>query len=490
MPKKILTVGFQLATENAETANFNDKTSLLDWDIVLFRPDASHYLYNEYDQSEYLGKAALNDRNSFGLKEACAHWKREMQEAVSTGKTVIVHLSKPTEVYVATGTKEHSGTGRNRQTTRHVELFSNYKALPIIKDWTATHGNAMTLRPEYREQLSSYWSKFADRSVYEVVFEVDTKGACITTKHGNRVVGLAASSKSSDGSLIFLPDLDFNPDEFFEERDDNMCFSDVARQFAGSYLSEVLSIDQISRHRSAKTSEPQWAKEETFSLTTEKGLREKLLRAEKTVEIAQQKKEIIQDQLVEAGQLRDLLFETGKPLEAAILKALKLMGFDADQYEDGTSEFDAVFSCSEGRLLGEAEGRDNKPIAIGKLRQLTMNIHEDLAREEVQAPAKGILFGNGFRLMTPHERQPSFTEKCVTSAASMSIGLVTTCDLFDVARYLSENRDKRYATRCRTILLKDTGIVKFPEIPVKTENPNSGNSQLMSANRAAAAESG
>ncbi|KQB97467.1 hypothetical protein AL073_00490 [Loktanella sp. 1ANDIMAR09] len=488
MPKRILTVGFQLATENAETANYHDKTSLLDWDIVLFRPDASSYLYNEYDPSEYLGKVALNDRNSFGLKEACAHWRRELQEAVSNGKTVIVHLSKPTEVYVATGTKEHSGTGRNRRTTRHVELFSNFKALPLVEDWTATHGTAMTLRPEYREQLSSYWSRFADRSFYEVIFAERTKGASITTKHGNRAVGLTFSSKSSDGSLIFLPDLDFDPDEFFEERDNDMYFSDAARQFAGSYLSEVLSIDRAFRQSSAKTSEPQWAKEQTFSLTTEKGLREKLLRAEEAVEIAQQKKEAIQGQLVEAGQLRDLLFETGKPLEAAILKALKLMGFDAKQYEDGTSEFDAVFSSPEGRLLGEAEGRDSKPIAIGKLRQLTMNIHEDLERDEVQAPAKGILFGNGFRLIAPHEREPAFTDKCVSSAVSMSIGLVTTYDLFEVARYLSESGDKRYAKRCRTTLTEESGIVRFPSVPVRAEDAVSEHPQRMSAKRAAGAE--
>lgn len=488
MPKKILAVGIQLATENVETAEFRDKMSLLDWDIILFRPDVSSYLYNEYVSSEHLGKIALNDRNSFGLREACAHWRRELHEAVSNGKTVIVHLSEPTEVYVATGTKEHSGTGRNRQTTRHVEIFSNFKALPIIADWTATHGSAMTLRPEYREQLSSYWSKFADKSVYEVVFAEGTKGACITTKHGNRPVGLTFSSKSSDGSLIFLPDLDFESDEFFEERDDEMYFSDAARQFSESYLSEVISIDRASRRSSAKTSEPQWAKEETFSLATERGLREKLLRAEEAVEKSQQKKEAIQDQLVESGQLRGLLFETGKPLEAAILKALELMGFDAEQYEDGTSEFDAVFSSPEGRFLGEAEGRDSKPIAIGKLRQLTMNIHEDLEREEVQAPAKGILFGNGFRLIAPYEREPSFTDKCVSSAVSMSIGLVATCDLFEVARYLSENSDRRYAKRCRTILVKETGIVRFPDIPVKAENTKSGSTRRMSAKRAATAE--
>lgn len=190
MAKQILTVGFHLDTKDAQAAEFNEKISLLDWDIILFRPDAGVYLYNEYPINEYKGKMTLNDRNSFGLKESCAHWRRELQEAVSHGKTVIVHMSKPVEVYVATGTKEFSGTGRNRHTTRHVEIFSNYKSLPFIEDWTETQGSAMVLRPDWREQLSSYWSKFGERSVYEVVFAEGAKNACITTKHGNRAVGL------------------------------------------------------------------------------------------------------------------------------------------------------------------------------------------------------------------------------------------------------------------------------------------------------------
>jgi hypothetical protein len=56
-----------------------------------------------------------------------------------------------------------------------------------------------------------------------------------------------------------------------------------------------------------------------------------------------------------------------------------------------------VFESEEGRLIGEAEGKDNKAINVDKLRQLSMNIHEDIQREEVTTPAKGVLFGNGYR---------------------------------------------------------------------------------------------
>jgi hypothetical protein len=47
-----------------------------------------------------------------------------------------------------------------------------------------------------------------------------------------------------------------------------------------------------------------------------------------------------------------------------------------------------VFESEEGRLIGEAEGKDNKAINVDKLRQLSMNIHEDIQREEVTTPAK------------------------------------------------------------------------------------------------------
>jgi hypothetical protein len=91
----------------------------------------------------------------------------------------------------------------------------------------------------------------------------------------------------------------------------------------------------------------------------------------------------------------------------------------------------------EGRLIGEAEGKDNKAVNVDKLRQLSMNIHEDLQREEVISPAKGVLFGNGYRLQPIAEREAAFTEKCVSAALTSSTSLVATADLFRAAQYLA-----------------------------------------------------
>jgi len=148
-----------------------------------------------------------------------------------------------------------------------------------------------------------------------------------------------------------------------------------------------------------------------------------------------------------------------------IIEALSLLGFGAAAFKESGSEFDVVFESEEGRLIGEAEGKDNKAVNVDKLRQLSMNIHEDLLREAVTQPAKPVLFGNGFRLQRLSERSDPFTEKCQGAAATSSTALVFTPDLFWPVRYLVSNSDPEYARACRHALLSSTGRVAFPSPP-------------------------
>ena len=140
---------------------------------------------------------------------------------------------------------------------------------------------------------------------------------------------------------------------------------------------------------------------------------------------------------------------------------------DADTYRDSDSEFDAVLECPEGRCIGEAEGRDNKPISIEKMRQLFLNIHEDLSREEISCPAKGILFGNAYRLSPPSDRPAEhFTPKCMTAAKGNGTALIRTCDLFEIAKALVDEPDEEFAALCRKAIFNTVGEeVKFPARP-------------------------
>ncbi len=464
MAKKILTVGFQLASDNVEYEEFTSKASLLDWDIVLFRPMIDQFIsYSD----QYQGKPSLSDSTSFQLKESSEHWRREIKEAVEAGKTVIVYLSPVQQVYIDTGKRQYSGTGRNQKTTRVVDLYTNYSCIPEKLNPTIAKGSSIKLSVRGAEALAPYWSEFGEVSEYNAILTDEGIPSCLVTKDGNKSVGALYMSKNSSGALICLPDINFNAENFFRKEEDQTFWTNEAELFAVRLLSSLVSLD-VALHKSGEaTPEPSWAAKSTYSLSTERGFRIELLEAERKLEEAQKLKEELLEKLKSAGRLRGLLFEKGKPLESSIIDALQLMGFNATSYKDATSEFDVVFNSAEGRLIGEAEGKDNKAINIDKLRQLSMNIHEDLQREEVATPAKGVLFGNGYRLQPIADRETAFTAKCISAALTSSTALVATADLFMAAQYLAEQQDEVFSMQCRQAILTAVGLTKFPEIPIR-----------------------
>lgn len=461
--KKILAVEVPLNTDDVQFENFDSKISLLDWDVVLFRPTLSSFI-NYRDT--YLGKPSLSEAVSFRAREASEHWRREIKNAFDSGKTIIVFLPELQEVYVDTGRRTHSGTGRSRITTNHVEPYSNYQSIPVEMKVVSTRGKSMKLNNLGEGFLASYWSDFSSHSEYDVLLPEIEKFACVVTKTGDQPVGAIYRSKSSSGSLVLLPNLEFEADAFFDEDDEGeLYWNDASGQFASRLLKAVVALDKGLQSASDITPEPTWAVNEQYLLEGERALQTELLEAERQVEDAQKKKEGVQEAIRTLSQSRSLLYEKGKPLEIAILNALTALGFSAAHYKADGSEFDVVFECDEGRLLGEAEGKDAKAINVTKLRQLAMNIHEDLARDEVSEPAKGVLFGNGYRLSSPEEREVQFTDKCLNAARASSAALVPTTELFKAIRYLSYRDDEEYARSCRACILNGIGLVVLPEPP-------------------------
>lgn len=467
MPKRVISIGFELNVDSVEHCRFDSDISLLDWDIILFKPDLNEW---RFSSETYKGKSRLSDARSFQLKELSEHWRREIKDAVENGKTVIIYLPKLVEVYVGTGDKTYSGTGRNRAVTNIVNLYDNYECIPADLNITNRTGKQIKLCPKGGELLSIYWREFRDISAYNVVIESKNAVPCLSTKAGDKTVGAILHSQKSSGAMILLPDIDFYPSKFFKEVEvegegTETHWTKAAGVFASRLLSAIISIDKTLKNESDKTPEPEWAKADQYTLNKEKEVRSQLLTTETKLEKLQAKKEALIDDLDEVGKLRWLLYEKGTPLEFSVLEALRVIGFKAENYEDDKSEFDAVFESKEGRLIGEAEGKDNKAINVTKLRQLALNIHEDLEREDIEAPAKGVLFGNAFRLKPLDEREATFTDKCISAAKTTSTALVCTTELFKAAHYLSNNKDANYATSCRAALLETVGKVEFPKIP-------------------------
>jgi hypothetical protein len=445
------------------------------------------------------------------VKEACEHWRREIKQAVDNGKTVVAFLCSMTEVYVDTGRREYSGTGRNQKTTTIVDQYSNYQAIPISIVFVTANGTNMKLTTAGAELLGPYWAEFGPLSEYKVLLPSDTKGTYITTRSGDMPVGAIFRSKSSLGALVLLPEIDFFRDDFFENEtssdepadndgseddsgedtteEDATSWTLVANAFAAKMIGSIIAVDKALHSSAEVTPEPVWATEARHVLPKEAELRALLLEAERQVEDAQRHKESIAEQLRLAGQLRALLFEKGKPLETAIIEALVILGFQAANYKHGDSEFDVVFESSEGRLVGEAEGKDSKAINIEKLRQLAMNIHEDLLRPDVEHPAKPVLFGNGNRLTAPDQRGSQFTQKCIAAANGSNVALVATSELYDAVQYLLREGDIDFARTCRAAILNGSGVVRLPKPPDQPPTTSSSVENEESLNRDALSQS-
>lgn len=480
MPKKTFgSVACEVPGGFSERVSFESRASLLEWDIILFNPSIADS-FGTYES--YKGKPSLDDYRSVAVQEATQHWRRELAEALRAGKTIFVFLPTLQEAWIDTGRREYSGTGRNRHTTQIVAPITNYEALPISMQVTASEGKGMALTAA-GTVLADYWRRFADRSVYQVLISGKSATSLVITKTGNKTVGALIRSTESSGSLVLLPHIDLGADVFFrevkkkagaaepaDESDDDeesaYEWTPAGRKFGGQLIEALLAVDAALRQSAESTPPPRWTTAPEYALPREARVRQQLLALEKELQVLTRQKEEKRAEALQEGALRRLLFEKGPLLEEAIIQALTQMGFTASRYRSSQSEFDVVFEAAEGRLIGEAEGKDNKAINVDKLRQLEMNLHEDFARDEITQMAKGALFGNAYRLLPLAERPDYFTAKCVSAAKRNGCALVRTPDLFRVASYLSDREDPEFGKRCREAIMAAAGdIVSFPKAP-------------------------
>lgn len=266
--------------------------------------------------------------------------------------------------------------------------------------------------------------------------------------------------------IVILPDLDFEDKKFETPK---WYWTQEAIRLWQLFVQEIIKIDKNLSLGEEKTSPPKRAEDKKFLLKTEVVLleqREEFKRQKEEVENQIRENDLkLQQELI----LRDLLFEQWKPLENAVIEALKILWYHAKNYNDGKLEIDQIITSPEWyRYIWECEGKDNKAIEITKFRQLSDSIQEDAEREEVKEEAFWILFWNPERLSPLAERKAFFTQKCVDGAKRRSFGLIYTPDLFYVAKYVRENNDANFAKICRDEIHKQLwNKIEFPELPTK-----------------------
>jgi hypothetical protein len=459
MEKQIFTIGYTIPTFDKNYIDFYEETSLMDADILLISPDS---LWPKGDWVNFTASdgGCYNVAASKTYKQKVSFLKKEIEDYLNAGKNVFIFLTKKEEYQLASSVSSE----KKGQNTFHTEMYNNYNFLPI-NIGTLTSASGKYIEFSGKTVFSDFYEKFKKDLEYQLYIE-NSNGAEIifTGKDKSKILG--AIHKVKNGHLILLPFIKYDQQKFtkYNKKEDESYWTTEAVSFGNALIKTFVEIDKALRKGGDRTPPPDWTSKEDFQLKQEQVLQKEIEKKSKEIDdlILQKSESLIK--LDHEIKLRDLLFEKGKTLENAINLALEILGYKSENYNDGNLEIDHVITSPEGdRFVGEAEGKDTSAISIDKFRQLSVNLQEDLQREEVENPAVGILFGNGFRLTIPSERSEQFTTKCVNTAKSSNCVLMRTTDLFRIAKYIKESNNEAFAKSCRDIIKNSLGkIVEFP----------------------------
>lgn len=444
MGKKIISYNFIDFKDCVKKIDF-DNLSLLDADILLLAPHVPRYLIT----TAYDTNVNKKIRNWVSWAD---QFEMELTKLLQTNVTIFVFMQKEEHLTFSIKLDQH--------------IVSSYHILGTL-DNTLTITNSFGTEILFQNNpiLSNYWQKYSTLSFYDAYFDVNLSPLnrlssqynyipCFSTKvPGNDVGGII---NINDAHIVLLPNLkwrEVNPDEI---------------------LNQIIMIDSKFRNQSERSVKPDWVTKVDFPLPHENELNSQIIDYLEEKELAERKIAYMEEEISALASYRDLLFETGKRLEESVIKALKLIGFSAEEYLDYESQFDVVFISPEGRFLGEVEGKDNSVINVNKISQLLRNLGEDGSKNIGDEPAKGVLFGNANRYTKPICRNEFFTAKCIKSAVLSNIALIKTPDLFWVTKFLLENPNAEEIKKiCRQKMLQESGEVNIMEIlPVNLNHQN------------------
>lgn len=399
------------------------------------------------------GVIALDLPETHKLVEQIDHLRNQFSEAVSQSKIILVRLEEKITFSISFNFSEsreyfHSSySGGNN-------LVTNYEIIPVVLYPIEHHeGNEILTTANFPASIKAEWDSVKDLHKYVVRTRISAKSFQNWFTDRPRY--------SSLGGVINL------------NQNSHVCLLPrIKTELSHDYYASLNKIFywQLSLVKSLKALNtndeqiPDWFSRQDFASLKENDI----LKSKQNIiyEIELKNKQILEleAELEREREFQVLIYGTGKPLEKAVLCALTLLGFQAENYEDDIDEFDAIFEYNHERFLCEFEGKEKQAINTTKIRQLVTNIISDFEKDEVQVQAKGILIGNSHRLMHPTLRTECFTDKCQSVAKSNSIKLINSVDLFNVTLQLRDNFCEEFANECRKAILEtEYGIVKFPK---------------------------
>lgn len=443
--KKIAFLGKlnSIKIDNINSILFEDTNmALMDYDILIFHPTSFYTLYSKIPYEDYNIKNLL--------------WCRKICKFISNNKNIFILATQPYNFFIT-----------NKKTDTFCLIYE------ILKFTNINIESGEIILKKSNSILDDFYNRFKELMKYHITYEkvtindtilrnilstedkINSKSIDIFTGRDTNKILSSIIRIDNIGNILLLPEV------VFKEAKD---WHDL--------LNIIVEIDKNLNKEIIKNPKPQWLENnENYSINISESIKSKLVNIDKKINKLNEEKEELNQNLEKEEQIKDLLFENGKPLENAIIEALKILDYEAENKYIDNNEIDILATSPEGDIFCcEAEGKDNKAIDITKFRQLLDHIAVYKEHIEYKSNVNGILFGNAYRKEELANRaEEYFTEHCLQGAISNNFILIKTTDLFFVIRDIKNCNDnekiEEYKKKCREAILNSRGrIVDFPRI--------------------------
>ncbi|GIO30762.1 MULTISPECIES: hypothetical protein [Paenibacillus] len=368
---KVLTIGRFLGV-NSDNADFGSTISFFDYDIVVIDCSIIQHEYTaNYSNSTYRGLKSISDNDSPLIVSDIERRKQEILDLLRLGRTVFVYTPVAQKVYVDSGKREYSGTGKNTRTTRIVNELDILKFLPCsINTITAEGSGIEPLRSPF---FDDFWKKHMNELVYSAYFTSECGNPIAKIRGTDKVI--ASHISIENGNLVFIPN-------FINDDDDE--------DLEAGFIDSLKEIATKLKENSGDYTLPSWS--QNYILPGEEECKSEILSLEADLEAVKHKISKQKEKLLTLEEYKLLFTGTGRSLEVQVAKVFKELGFEVSEGIPGRD--DLILSYNGKVAVVEIKGV-TKSAAEKHAAQLEKWVSEYLASKEV-AP-KGILIVNAFK---------------------------------------------------------------------------------------------
>ena len=212
--------------------------------------------------------------------------------------------------------------------------------------------------------------------------------------------------------------------------------------FTKFFIEKILPTLKINFEIDSGSKEPIPEEISKLEVAGQNKLRKQIQVQEKSIQKEQEKLNGLDDNYNELEKWKELLWQTGKPLEKTVKDFFGLLGLELTNIDPSST--DLVGEYQENEVLVEVKGKTGCINHKEDFRQIQERKDYN-SKDPVTAIA--LLIGNSFRLKPLNERPPEgqslFAKTSLSLAKNNKIGLIPTTELFKIVNAILDKKGNK-----------------------------------------------